>query len=67
LESKDLEDILSQTHCNIIVICNSFNREIIGMASIYFCKTMMHPKGKSHIEDVVVDKKYRGFGLLTFT
>lgn len=63
LGAKDLEDTTSQPNFQIVIIRNPVSREIIGMASIYYCKTLMHPKGKSHVEDVVIGKDHRGLGL----
>lgn len=63
LGSKELEVILSQPNLHIVVIRDPVNHEIIGMASIYFCKTLMHPQGKSHVEDVDIDERYRGSGM----
>jgi len=44
-----------------LVVRDKGNNKIIGMGSIYFIRTLGGFKG--YIEDVVIDKNYRGLGL----
>jgi ribosomal protein S18 acetylase RimI-like enzyme len=56
---RDLERILTQPETAVFVALDE--KIITGMAGIYFRETLMRKTGI--IEDVVVDKKYRGKGL----
>lgn len=58
-----LTDILCQPNCRLIFFKDSDSDEVIGMASLYYYKTLYSPSGIGRVEDVVVDERYRGKGL----
>lgn len=61
---ESLKKIIRQPEAIIMVAIDGitiFDSPIIGMASIYFRETLTRKVGV--IEDVVVDKKYRGKGI----
>ncbi len=58
ISEEDLKKILKQD----MLLARAFKGNLlIGMASIYFCQTLIRKTGI--IEDVVVDKNYRGQGI----
>ena len=58
ISKEDLKNILKQ---EMFLACAFKGNLLIGMASIYFCQTLIRKTGI--IEDVVVDKNYCGKGI----
>lgn len=61
LNQKDLERILSQKNFYLSLAIDYKNKNIAGMASIFISEKFSGLFGQ--IEDVVVDKNYRGQGI----
>lgn len=63
LSRHKVTDILCQPNCRVIILKDPATHEVIGMASLYYYKTLNDPDGIGRVEDVVVDGRYRGKGL----
>lgn len=63
INRNKLTDILCQPNFRIIIFKDPGTDEVIGMASLYYYKAICAPLGIGKVEDVVIDKRYRGKGL----
>lgn len=58
---KEIKDVLKQKNLKISIAYDVSNKKIVGLGTVYHEKTLMG--ASSRIEDVVVDKNFRGLGL----
>ncbi len=63
LDKQKIDLILGQPNFRLIIFKCYNTGEMIGIATLYFEKTLMSPDGIGKIEDVVIGKNYRGLGL----
>lgn len=63
LNDGDIKDIIESQSNRFFVVRESVNKEIVGMLTLIIYRIPAWKKG--WIEDVVVDKKYRGKGIAT--
>lgn len=63
LNGQDVKDMISSSANKLFVARRTDNKEIVGMITLIVYRIPMWKKG--WIEDVVVDKEYRGKGIAT--
>ena len=62
-KTKDFIHGLNENHCIYVIECDSTN-EIIATGTLFIEQKLIRNYGKvGHIEDIVVDKHWRGYGL----
>ena len=64
ISEKEYADFFSNLEKNVhIYVMQTDDEELVGMATIVVERKLIHGGSKvAHIEDVVVDQKYRGMG-----
>ena len=61
IQCDQLFDLLDKNHMMFVMKCDDI---IVGCGTLLIEQKFIHNLGRvAHIEDIVIDKKYRGFGL----
>ena len=63
LSVQEASTVLSQQNLWLILLKDPRTNRIIAMATLSYNRTLRHPNGRGYLNDVVVDKSYRGLGL----
>jgi len=62
-EYNRLIQLPQETYC-FVVIEDITTKDVVGSGTLFIEQKLIHHLGKvGHIEDIVVDEKYRGYGL----
>jgi glucosamine-phosphate N-acetyltransferase len=58
---RQLQSMIDNEFCNILVIYSNIERKLIGAGSVYKL-VKLHNNSVGQIEDIIITEKYRGFG-----